>query len=223
MWVGKLEFYVGIFSFAIATLFVFCPVYECDSVNNFLINKRSCYFGLERPLGLSDDNACIVGVNDGNPSFDIRGSLSLPIDVIDSGKCLAIERIEWNYQLDKLRQKSPSTIGLLSEKQCLDLEVDGELPVNGPVHAGQVPPTEIVAVCVTPSSRKGFHGLYIFTLGCKFPELFQKAGLYTFKFSLKDSTCNNCIKRVLVKASSEVGKWELLDGEQNPQYNVRMY
>ena len=108
-----------------------------------------------------------------------------------------------------------------------------ELPVDGPVHAGQVPPTEIVAVvrptnfvssftsknldqkyivkinlemsmeikflkeaehpddahhiysgCVTPSSRKGFHGLYIFPLGCKFPELFQKAGLYTFKFSL---------------------------------------
>ncbi|KAK7850486.1 structural maintenance of chromosomes flexible hinge domain-containing protein gmi1 [Quercus suber] len=138
-------------------------VYECDSFNNFLINKRSCYFGLERPLGLPDDNACILEVNDGNPSFDIRGSLSLPIDVIDSGKCLAIESIEWNYQLDKLRQKSPSTIGLLSEQQCLDLEVDG-----------------------------------------------------------KDSTCNNCIKRVLVKASSEVGKWELLDGERNPQYSVRV-
>ena len=42
-----------------------------------------------------------------------------------SHQCLAIESIEWNYQLDKLRQKSPSTIGLLSEKQCLDLEVDG--------------------------------------------------------------------------------------------------
>lgn len=105
-----------------------------------------------------------------------------------------------------------------------------ELPVNGPVHAGQVPPTEIVAVvrpanfvssftsknldqkyivksnlemsmevkfedahhiysgCVTPSSRKGFHGLYIFPLGCKFPELFRKAGLYTFKFSLVSNT-----------------------------------
>ncbi|KAM4068715.1 hypothetical protein ACB094_12G034100 [Castanea mollissima] len=223
-----------------------------------------------RPLGLPDDNACILVVNDGNPSFDIRGSLSLPIDVIDSGKCLAIESIEWNFQLDKLRQKSPSTIGLLGEKQCLHLEVDGELPVDGPVHAGQVPPTEIVAVlrpanfvssftsknldqkyivksnlemsmevkfeeaehpedahhiysgCVTPSSRKGFHGLYIFPLGCKFPELFRKAGLYTFKFSLKDSTCNNCIKRVLVKASSEVGKWELLNDERNPQYNVRV-
>lgn len=74
------------FSFAIATLFIFCPVYECDSLNNFLINKRSCYFGLERPLGMPDDNACILVVNNGNPNFDIRGSLSLPIDVIDSGK-----------------------------------------------------------------------------------------------------------------------------------------
>ena len=41
---------------------------------------------------------------------------------------------------------------------------------------------------VTPSSRKGFHGLYIFPLGCKFPELFQKAGLYTFSFSLVSNT-----------------------------------
>ena len=74
------------FSFAIATLFIFCPVYECDSLTNFLINKRSCYFGLERPLGMPDDTACILVVNNGNPNFDIRGSLSLPIDVIDSGK-----------------------------------------------------------------------------------------------------------------------------------------
>lgn len=40
---------------------------------------------------------------------------------------------------------------------------------------------------VTPSSRKGFHGLYIFPLGCKFPDLFQKAGVYKFLFSL---VCN---------------------------------
>lgn len=219
-----------------------------------------------RPLGLPDDNACDLVVNNGDASFDIRGSISLPIDVIDSGKCLAIESIEWNHQLEKLRQKSPSTIDLLSEKQCQDLEVDGALSVDGPVHAGQVPPTEIVAVVrpanfvssvtsknldqkyivksnlemcmevkyrdedthhiysgrVTPSSRKGLHGLYIFPLGCKFPELFQKAGLYTFSFSLKGSTCNNCVKKVLVKASSKVGRWDLLTVEQSPPYRVRV-
>lgn len=41
---------------------------------------------------------------------------------------------------------------------------------------------------VTPSSRNGFHGLYIFPLGCKFPHLFEKAGLYTFTIFLVSNT-----------------------------------
>jgi hypothetical protein len=46
----------------------------------------------------------------------------------------------------------------------------------------------IYSVRITPSSRKGFHGLYIFPLGCKFPELFQKAGVYMFSFSVVSIT-----------------------------------
>lgn len=37
---------------------------------------------------------------------------------------------------------------------------------------------------LTPSSLKGFHGLYIFPLKKKSPNLFQKAGIYLFRFSL---------------------------------------
>ncbi|EOY23522.1 Gamma-irradiation and mitomycin c induced 1-like protein [Theobroma cacao] len=33
---------------------------------------------------------------------------------------------------------------------------------------------------ITPSFCKGFHGLYVFSLGCKFPRLFQEAGIYSF-------------------------------------------
>lgn len=41
----------------------------------------------------------------------------------------------------------------------------------------------ICSFCIGPSSCEGFHGLYIFPVGCKFPHLFQKAGVYTFLFS----------------------------------------
>jgi len=50
-----------------------------------LINV-SCYFWFERKLGLPDDHGCALVVNNGDVNFDIRGSLSLPINVIDSGK-----------------------------------------------------------------------------------------------------------------------------------------
>lgn len=37
---------------------------------------------------------------------------------------------------------------------------------------------------IGPSSRKGFDGLYIFSLGCKLPSSFKEAGVYTFLFTL---------------------------------------
>lgn len=233
-----------------------------------------------RPLGVPDDNGCVLAVNYGDTSFDIRSSLSLPISVIDSGKCIAIENSEWGYILDK-QQQSHSAIDLLSVKQCQELKIEGALLVDGPIHAGQAPPAEIVAVLrpadfissgtsenldqryivksnlemsmevtyqkkemsmevkfteaedlqdarhiysrrVTTSSRKGFHGLYIFPLGCKFPDLFQKAGVYKFLFSLSDSTCKDCAKRVEVKGSPKMGKWDLLTDEQKPPYSIRV-
>lgn len=50
-----------------------------------LINV-SCYFWFERPVGVPHDHGCALVENDGDPNFDIRSSLSLPINVIDSGK-----------------------------------------------------------------------------------------------------------------------------------------
>lgn len=35
-----------------------------------------------------------------------------------------------------------------------------------------------------PTSRGGFHGLYIFPLESKFPNMFKKAGTYNFCFSI---------------------------------------
>ncbi|XP_057463870.1 structural maintenance of chromosomes flexible hinge domain-containing protein GMI1 [Actinidia eriantha] len=104
------------------------------------------------PLGLPNEKGCKVALDDGNASIDIRGSLSLPISVIDSGKCLAIEAADWEYQVEKQRQKTPSTIEILSARNCQDLVVDGVLPPTGSVvSAGHIPPKEIVAV-VRPAS-----------------------------------------------------------------------
>ncbi|KAL5567763.1 hypothetical protein UlMin_024338 [Ulmus minor] len=98
-----------------------------------------------RPLSIPDEEGCVLREHDGEANLEIRKSLSVPVSVIDSQKCLAVESNEWNIQVEKQRQKSPSTIDLLSAEQCQELEVDGgELPAVA--NAGKVPPKEIVAV-----------------------------------------------------------------------------
>lgn len=44
---------------------------------------------------------------------------------------------------------------------------------------------------LNPSSRKGIQGLYVFPLQCKLP-LFDRAGVYTFTFSLVSYIQNSC-------------------------------
>ncbi|KAK6262476.1 hypothetical protein QUC31_008292 [Theobroma cacao] len=68
---------------------------------------------------------------------------------------------------------------------------------------------------ITPSFCKGFHGLYVFSLGCKFPRLFQEAGIYSF-FSVEHSGCLKCKKILLVVPSHKVGKWQLLSDRKIP-------
>ncbi|KAK2635775.1 hypothetical protein Ddye_030567 [Dipteronia dyeriana] len=221
-----------------------------------------------RPLGLPDKNGCVLAVNDGITSLDICSSLSLPINVIDSGKCVCMDNIDWDRQVEKQLDKTPSTIDLLNTTQCQELGIDGALPVNA--NAEQAPPRKIVAVIrpasfnssspstnldqkyivknnsemvmevkfsatnilkdvrniytsrVTPSSCKGFQGLYIFNLECKFPVFFQTAGAYTFSFHLTESSCKSCERRILVKGSSKIGKWRLLSNKQRSEFNVRV-
>lgn len=41
------------------------------------------------------------------------------------GQCVPVNKNVWDQQLEKYRQKSPSTIELLKETQCQELEIDG--------------------------------------------------------------------------------------------------
>ncbi|XP_039056960.1 structural maintenance of chromosomes flexible hinge domain-containing protein GMI1-like isoform X2 [Hibiscus syriacus] len=220
-----------------------------------------------RPLGV--ENGCKLSVKGGTPNLDIQDSLSLPISVIDSQKCKPIDDSDWELQVKKQIQKNPSRIELLNVKQCHQLEVDGALPTNIRIHAGQTPPKVIVAVFrpssftfslasyldqkdivkvnlemsmevtfrrtknhqdfvhiysvrIAPSSFKGFHGLYMFSLGVKFRHLFQKAGAYTFSFSAEHSGCPKYKQTMMVVPSEKVGKWELLRDEKFPSYTVRV-
>ncbi|OMO93636.1 gamma-irradiation and mitomycin c induced 1, partial [Corchorus olitorius] len=75
---------------------------------------------------------------------------------------------------------------------------------------------------VTPSSHRGFYGLYIFQLGSKFPKLFQEAGKYTFSFSVERSGCQKCMKTLKVVPSNEVGEWQLLRDKEIQSYQVRV-
>lgn len=129
-----------------------------------------------------------------------------------------------------------SSVVLLYSDYHVCLQV---LPINSPVFAGQVPPTQVVAVVrpvnfmagatekldqkyiyksniemlmeinfknqgqndavvihsdrVSPESCKGFNGLYFFPLGCKLPNLFNRAGAYIFSFSLVRRHINSLV------------------------------
>ncbi|KAI9157714.1 hypothetical protein LWI28_026791 [Acer negundo] len=78
-----------------------------------------------RPLGLPDENGCVLALNDGITSLDICSSLSLPISDIDSGKCVCMDNIDWDRQVEKQLDKIPSTIELLNTTQCQELGIDG--------------------------------------------------------------------------------------------------
>ncbi|KAL0400592.1 UNVERIFIED_CONTAM: Structural maintenance of chromosomes flexible hinge domain-containing protein GMI1 [Sesamum latifolium] len=222
-----------------------------------------------RPLGLPEDKGCQLLVENGNRTIDIRDSLSLPIRVIDSGKCLPVDDTEWANKLQAYCQKLPSAIDLLSHIDCHDLEIDGGLPADV-VQAGDAPPENIVAVIrpkafnpgnsskrldqkfivrdcldmslevnlraggknvgrhghiysvrIPPSSHKGLHGLYVFPLKSKWPDLFQKAGSYALSFSLNGSRDLRFEHIVRVQAAANVGSWKVTSHKPDPIYTVR--
>ncbi|MCD7458064.1 hypothetical protein HAX54_037085 [Datura stramonium] len=221
-----------------------------------------------RPLNVPAESGCRLTFDKGSACFEIGDSKSLPISVIDTGKCLSVDNTEWEYQILKHHEKTtPSSIDILDAEQCQDLDIEGALPQDI-VDAGHEPPEEITAVVrpasfssvtasksldqkyimkenfemtleikfkadenekelahiysgrLTPSSLKGFHGLYRFPLKMKLPDLFQKAGIYLFRFSLIEShTISE--KEVHVKALSEAASWELVSVEKRT-HSVRV-
>ncbi|GAA0162738.1 viral or transposable element protein [Lithospermum erythrorhizon] len=103
-----------------------------------------------RPIGLPDEKGCFLTLENGAATLEIGESLSAPLSVIDSGKCLAIGEDEWNSKFEMCHQKFPSSIELLNAELCQQLEIEKALPVNT-VCAGYKPPEEIVAV-IRPGS-----------------------------------------------------------------------
>ncbi|KAL3521653.1 hypothetical protein ACH5RR_019802 [Cinchona calisaya] len=75
---------------------------------------------------------------------------------------------------------------------------------------------------VNPSVLKGFHGIYIFPLGKVLPKLFEKAGLYTFLFSLKGLRGITYEKKVQVRALCDVSSWKLLNDKQISAFTARV-
>ncbi|KAF3786684.1 hypothetical protein EJ110_NYTH24853 [Nymphaea thermarum] len=111
--------------------------------------NENCYVGFQdsKPLDCPEENGCLLEMNDGNSSLDIRGSKWFPVGLIDSGKFQLLDSTKWHYQLEKKRQNAPARIDILDSEQCQLLGIDGALPMKD-VHvlAGYIPPREIVAV-----------------------------------------------------------------------------
>lgn len=90
---------------------------------------------------------------DGNASFELGSSRSLPLDLISSGKCQALDEDTWKRQAERKRLKAPAFIDVLRTDQVLRFDVDKGFPKGETVQAGFVLPKEIIAV-VRPHAFK---------------------------------------------------------------------
>ncbi|KAJ0765096.1 putative histidine kinase/HSP90-like ATPase superfamily [Helianthus annuus] len=106
-----------------------------------------------RTIDISEKDGSLLESVEENPKFALRKSVSIPINVIDSGKCLAVDDSEWNNQLEKQQQKCPSSIEILNARQCRELGIESSLPDGPETYAKDVSSLEIVAV-VRPSTYK---------------------------------------------------------------------
>lgn len=102
---------------------------------------------------MSQEDGCLLESVNGNPTIDLRKSVSVPINVIDSEKCLALNESEWNNKLKKQHQKCPSSIQILNRRQCLKLGIKSTLPDENKVNASNVSPCDIIAV-IRPATFK---------------------------------------------------------------------
>ncbi|KAK4350967.1 hypothetical protein RND71_030280 [Anisodus tanguticus] len=126
------------------------------SFNQYYL-KTCVYHVIYGPLNVPAESGCRLTFDKGCASFEIRDSKSLPISVIDAGKCLSVDNTEWESQILKHKEKhTPSSIDILDAEQCQDLGIEGALPQDV-VDAGHEPPDEIIAV-VRPASFSSVTG-----------------------------------------------------------------
>ncbi|KAF8089966.1 hypothetical protein N665_0493s0022 [Sinapis alba] len=104
-----------------------------------------------RQINFSEDEECLLSTIKGISKLEIRKSSSFPVSIIDSEKCVLLDENEWNRKLVRQKEKDPSRIYLLDEKDCRTLNLNGETTIGQSVCAGQTPPQQIVAV-VRPAS-----------------------------------------------------------------------
>ncbi|WOG90855.1 hypothetical protein DCAR_0310101 [Daucus carota subsp. sativus] len=183
-----------------------------------------------RQIGTSEEKGCLLIDNEkGNPSIDIRESKSLPINIIDSGKCLSVESAEWSLQLEKLQHKIPSSIDILCARHCEELEVEESLPFDTPVFAGHAAPDEVIAV-VRPASFSS--ELVSENLDQKHIALTVLDMVLEIKLNSQDknlqennhiySNFRRFVKGVTVKALPQVDSWGFVSDTQCAKLSVRV-
>lgn len=106
-----------------------------------------------RPMECPEVEGSKLLFTNGNASFELGSSRSLPLDLISSGKCQALDEDTWKRQAERKRLKTPSFIDVLRTDQVLKFDVDKGFPKGETVQAGFVFPKEIIAV-VRPHAFK---------------------------------------------------------------------
>ncbi|KAL3838064.1 hypothetical protein ACJIZ3_022655 [Penstemon smallii] len=156
-----------------------------------------------RRLGMPKERGCRI--SDGN--LDISDSVSVPLSVIDTGKLVAIDDVEWKNQLEKYDQKLPSSIDLLSGIDCQQLDIEGDLLADV-LEAGDAPPKNIVAV-IRPKSFNSASNSKKLDQRFMVRENFEMTLHVTLKAGSKNAGESYHLYSVRVKPSSHKGFYGL--------------
>lgn len=194
----------------------------CGGVHNGNIYATIDYFLIEgfedeaggdtrilcRPIDCPKKEGCKLSCIDGSWRLELKKSLTLPITIIDSGKCLHADADEWTRKLERQQEKAPSKIDLLDERDCRELNIDGELPVS--VRVGRAPPQQIVAVIrpasftsVTPSKK--LEQKHVVSMEGKEMVMVVKLADPNTKPSAKVATKSVCSQRVFPTSCKGIG------------------
>jgi len=119
-----------------------------------------------RPIDCSDEQGCWLDETEcTSPNISIQESVSFPVSIIDDRLCEIMDDNSWNQVLKKRKEKAPAWIELIRNSEVDALGLRGDLPYEGDVMAGYLPPHEIVAVLrpgnYTPSSTGLLEQKYI--------------------------------------------------------------